>query len=55
MRDKTFCVMLVLLLACAVSVGQSSFQGLTPGQSTRSDVERVLGQPVNTVSDTLIE
>lgn len=30
-------------------------KGLTPGRSTRVDIERVLGQPVNKVSATLIE
>jgi hypothetical protein len=35
--------------------GQSTFQGLTPGKSTRADVERVLGQPVQSASKTLVE
>src|SRR5262249_5030061 len=34
---------------CATGLGQTSFQGLSPGSSTRSDVERILGQPVRTV------
>ena len=37
---------LFLLLACAACFGQSTNKGLTPGQSTRSDVERVFGWPV---------
>jgi tetratricopeptide (TPR) repeat protein len=46
---------LFLLLACAACFGQSSYKGLTPGKSTRVEVERVLGQPVNKVSETLFE
>ena len=33
MSGKTFGVVLLLLLACAASVGQTSYKGLTPGQS----------------------
>jgi hypothetical protein len=44
-----------LLLTCAACLGQSSFKGLTPGKSTRADVERVLGRPVSKVSETLVE
>lgn len=44
-----------LLLHSVASFGQSSYKGLTPGKSTRVDVERVLGRPVNKVSETLIE
>jgi hypothetical protein len=46
---------LFLFLACATCFGQTSYKGLTPGKSTRVDVERVLGQPVKSVSSTLIE
>jgi hypothetical protein len=35
-----------LLLACVPCFAQSSYKGLTPGQSTRADVERVFGWPV---------
>jgi hypothetical protein len=52
---KLSIVTLVALLGCSVSFGQSTYEGLTPGKSTRADVERVLGQPVNKVSETLIE
>src|ERR1700716_3084346 len=45
----------LLLLLCGLCLGQTSYKGLTPGKSTRADVERVLGQPVNTVSETLVE
>lgn len=46
---------LFLFLACATCFSQSSYKGLTPGQSTRADVERVFGRPVNSPSKTLIE
>ena len=54
MKDL-FNTAMFLLLASMACFGQTSFQGLTPGKSTRTDVERVLGQPVKTVSGTLIE
>jgi hypothetical protein len=44
-----------LLLLCTTCFSQSSFYGLTPGKSTRADVERVLGQPVKEHSPTLVE
>jgi hypothetical protein len=46
---------LFLLLACAICFGQSSYKGLTPGKSTRADVERVLGRPIKELSKTLVE
>lgn len=46
---------LFLFLAGATCFGQSSYKGLTPGKSTRAEVERVLGQPVNKVSEIVIE
>jgi hypothetical protein len=48
-------ISLLVLLASAICLGQSSYKGLTPGTSTRADVDRVLGQPVNKVSETLVE
>ena len=48
-------IILCLLVACGTCFGQSTFEGLTPGKSTRADAERVLGQPVKKVSETLIE
>ena len=45
----------VLTLSCVACFGQSSVLGLTPGKSTRSDVERVLGRPVQGLSKTLIQ
>jgi len=55
MTNKPLGVALFLLLACATGFGQSTFQGLTPGKSTRVEVERVLGQPINNLSKTLVE
>lgn len=48
-------IIVLVLLSGATSFAQTSFQGLTPGVSTRADAERVLGQPVNKLSETLIE
>jgi len=42
----------LFILLCAA---QTPFRGLKPGQHTRTDVERVLGQPVSQPSQTLIE
>lgn len=52
---KIFTATMFLLFVCINCLGQSSYKGLTPGQSTRADVARVLGQPVKEVSATLIE
>jgi len=51
---KVLAVALVLL-ACGLCVGQSSFKGLTPGKSTRIDVERTLGKSIKALSPTLVE
>ena len=48
-------IILFVLIACATGLAQTSYMGLTPGQSTRADVERVLGRPVKEVSKTLVE
>jgi hypothetical protein len=48
-------IILLLQVAWVTSFGQSSYRGLTPGQSTRTDVERVLGRPLKKISATLIE
>ena len=48
-------IILFMLLSCATCFGQSSFMGLTPGKSTRAEVERVFGRPVNSASKTLSE
>jgi tetratricopeptide (TPR) repeat protein len=52
---KVLAIAFFFLLFCATCFAQTEFHGLTPGKSTRVDVERVLGQPVNKVSATLIE
>jgi hypothetical protein len=44
-----------VLLVGAASWAQTGFLGLVPGQSTRQDAVRALGQPVRTVSATLLE
>ena len=55
MTNKTSIIILLMLLSCATCFGQSSFKGLTPGKSTKEDVERVLGRPVRQLSETLSE
>src|SRR5216684_1558924 len=55
MLNRLSIITLFALLSCSVCLGQSSFMGLTPGKSTRADVERVLGRPVKNVSETLVE
>lgn len=55
MTHSTSIIILFVLLSCATSLGQTSFKGLTPGQSTRQDVEGVLGRPVRELSETLTE
>lgn len=52
---KTLTVSLFLLLSFEICRGQSSYKGLTPGKSSRAEVERVLGRPVKEHSKTLIE
>jgi hypothetical protein len=55
MMNKALTIMLFALLGSATCFGQSSFQGLIPGKSTRAEVGRRLGQPVRKVSATLAE
>lgn len=55
MKYRTFTFIFLILLNCVFVFGQTSYKGLTPGTSTRADVERVLGHPVKEVSETLIE
>lgn len=52
---RTSTMILFFLITCATCFGQSSYKGLTPGKSTRADVERLLGRPVKSVSKTLVE
>jgi len=44
-----------VILSCAACFGQSGFQEITPGVSSRSEVAKVLGQPVRTISATVFE
>jgi hypothetical protein len=53
--NRTSLIIICLLLSCAACFGQSSYKGLTPGRSTRSDVGHVLGQPIKELSKTLVE
>src|SRR5881398_1309584 len=55
MSRRALIVSLFLLLSCAQCFGQRPYKGLTPGQSTKSDVERVLGQAVRQLTETLAE
>ena len=52
--NKILTSAMFLLSVCGASLGQTAYRGLTPGQSTRADAERVLGQPVKEVSETLV-
>jgi hypothetical protein len=55
MTHRTLIIILFVLLSCAACFAQMSFNGLTPGRSTKADVERTLGQPVRELSETLSE
>ena len=55
MLSKFSRILFWLVLAGAATFGQTLFQGLAPGVSTRSDVARVLGPPVRTISVTHFE
>jgi len=55
MPHKFAAIVVLALTSSATCFGQSSFQGLTPGSSTRGDVAKVLGQPVRSISPTLVE
>lgn len=55
MINQTVSIIFWLSVICAACFGQTLFQGLTPGTSTRSDAARVLGQPVRDVSETMSE
>jgi hypothetical protein len=52
---KTFGITLLLLMSGGTCFAQTAYKGLTPGKSTRVEIERLLGQPVNKVSETLLE
>ena len=55
MTRRLFGIGFFVFISCAICYGQTSFKGLTPGKSTKADVERVLGQAVRALSDTLSE
>jgi TonB family protein len=55
MKYKILTVMLLILMLAVVSSAQTSYKGLTPGKSRKVEVERVLGQPVKQLSETLVE
>jgi hypothetical protein len=52
---KSLGIALLLLFLVSNCFAQTSYKGLTPGRSTRAEAERVLGQPVKNVSETLSE
>jgi hypothetical protein len=52
---RSFVATTLILLIFGLASAQSTYKGLTPGRSTRAEVERVLGRPAKTVSATLIE
>lgn len=54
MWTRLLCVVAVFVLSGGAAFA-AAYQGLTPGTSTRADVERVLGAPVATVRPTLIK
>ena len=54
MLDKTPAALLLVFLTCAVCFAQAPYE-LTPGSSTKSNVDFKLGQPVKQVSDTMFE
>src|ERR1044071_1246596 len=55
MAKRILFLALFVLLNSTGGRGQASFQELTPGKSSRADVERVLGQPTSQVSERLFE
>jgi hypothetical protein len=60
MMHRTPIIMLFLLLSCVGNYGQGSgdepewYFTLIPGQSTKQEVEKLLGQPLKTFSETLL-
>ncbi len=45
----------VLAFACGTCLAQTPYKGIQPGTSTKVQTERILGQPVNQVSETMVE
>src|SRR5690242_2701082 len=52
---KLVAAILFAVSLAALCHGQTPFQGLTAGSSTRTDVERVLGRPVRAINATTSE
>ncbi len=52
---KSLTVYIFILFTCFNCFGQSTYKGLTPGKSTKAEVGQVLGLPVKSLSETLIE
>jgi hypothetical protein len=48
-------IIFFIVMSAITCLGQSSFQGLTPGKSTRANVENLMGRPVRQLSETLSE
>jgi hypothetical protein len=55
MINRRSTVIIIVLLTCFNCFGQTTFQGITPGKSTRTQSERVFGKPLQSVSQTLVE
>jgi hypothetical protein len=55
MKFSILAAALLLFVTCTSSVAQTSYKGLVPGKSRKAEVERVLGQPVKQLSETLAE
>lgn len=52
---KPIGIVTLVLSICAIGFGQSAFQDITPGASTRTDVERAFGQPVRSLGAAAFE
>lgn len=55
MRPGVRSVLSAIALISAMCFGQSSFQEINPGASTRNDAERILGRPTRAISASLFE
>ncbi len=53
--NKSVPIIAFLVVATITSLGQSTYRGLTPGTSTRADVDKVLGRPTSQHSEQLFE
>jgi ankyrin repeat protein len=55
MKTRVLKIPIAFFLVSTTCAGQSSFQEITPGTSTRSNLKSVLGQPVRTMSANVFE